>query len=899
MMTSRILGERSINQMTDSMQPGASDGGKSGKGTPLGFRAPSALPAKLGKDASEQSEVISTTPSRKTSAPPMERFDSLQDLLSKAGYKETRIFTPQHDSAAAAAASPARSIAVASTASTKPEGRATSAAERKLAVAGNGQASTKRQPRPLAKKTSSLGQMAGGWLASFWIGAESDKQEEDPLPGEDAPTVQHQALPKNDSQSQSGCCAASENERHAAAKESSISKDTSSAPSSTSRPSTPSKTRAHSVSTPRTLSRQNSVHASPRRTANALPASPRRAKTGSSKLSSLWSASMRYRGNVAGAPYTPSNSRSVPSRLRAGAGADAAARALGGIGASRSKQRKSLVSAFGLQGEDEVEDPAQTGANGKGKTSNEIRKLHQQRRAKEEWRESVSSLSAFAEARSRSNSLQGSRAPKTRGASTSEPRLEEHETRDDAIPQAEGGARKSLAELFALPADPIVSRDDAVVLRSDGCLWPAGVGMRRMRSVEALRQAAARMQSGSKSSSTLRQTERPLAPTTEQEEAEQGVIATDFRIVFSDGAAMLEPIIPSAALSPRKQHTTTTSGQDTLAVSEAPQQSFSEEEDDGSSAVGSDTDGPPLLLVTSPTGASGAQPIDLGAAELQPTDYSPQATVRVMTKKQYLERRAVANSMRRSRDSDSESSKLTSSGQARSRSKTRRGRRRPKSPAASNDASETASEDNLTTPRPSFKSGRRRVAAFKPATPIDASPNAAPLPSLAAVASSAICLGRDVSSTSSSVISPSLRRSTEREQTSGKSARSRAPGLADDDPFTTTEGASTVLSRPTSQLPRLVQHKSRSSHNLSNTASKSNEKSKNFVTVGRSAGRATILATAAAGDRDEAFTSRKEATALQMSAAEEAGRTVVDSPSNRLAHRKSHRNLRSAARGAP
>lgn len=270
----------------------------------------------------------------------------------------------------------------------------------------------------------------------------------------------------------------------------------------------------------------------------------------------------------------------------------------------------------------------------KGSDAAEMRRLRKERR---EWRESISSLKAFAASTSASSSSAKDKTvlPPSSLSRSSSPTSEGSPTKS----RSHGGA--PLSDLFARAAAPLVSRDDAVVLRSADCLWPAGgTGLRRMRSVEALERAVASLRAGTSGS--------------------------------IDATVALANAPSSAAVAPRNP--------------KSPE------------AIRA----PPALMLTSPTGQSGAQLIDLGAQEFEPRSLSPEqlramSVVRAPTKPKRSMIPKRNGGIYRAEVAASEEEGASSSASSTSG---KRGRKRmPKPPAPPAEVAAPA-EPSLMAPRP-------------------------------------------------------------------------------------------------------------------------------------------------------------------------------------------------------
>ncbi|PWN96936.1 hypothetical protein FA09DRAFT_346541 [Tilletiopsis washingtonensis] len=565
---------------------------------------------------------------------PAARFDSLADLLHDAGYKETRIFTPVASSSAAAAGGAASAAGAASMSASAGRASTPRSSGSPRRTAHPGGSSSRRMPSraPVKGATATLKQKpSGSWFSSFWdatLGASASsssgavRSEGKENVGVDVgvgASGEGKARELRKVKSTAALSSSSSFSTSASAKRAPLSplrgsSDRASMTVSTS-----------SAASTSTASPRRAVAASPSATASTVtttrPRTLGRAKS-SAALGGLWCGSLRYRTDASSlATEVVDKEEMTPSSHAA------ASRSLPRRGAGKS--RVGLASAFAPEDE-------QPGEPGSPSISQEARRMRRERAA---WRESVSSLKAFAASSSH--------------RTTSTPAISVQPASPGRCDTA--ATRRTLAELFAAPAQPVVSRDDAVVLRNDGCLWPAGAGLRRMRSVEALENAAKALARGESDSGSAIQIASTIcdgaAPSTSS---------------FSVSAPATPRTAISAHISPPRPSAVVV---ETTSVIIAPSPSPPRP---------SPPRGPPALVLTSPTGMSAPQILDLMAKEFEPRSFSPEQILRSQLPRPAARARTLParNFGVRSSGSGGSGEESTSSTGAGSASGTRRGRRR-------------------------------------------------------------------------------------------------------------------------------------------------------------------------------------------------------------------------------
>lgn len=478
------------------------------------------------------------SPLQRIRRPGMTEFDSLQDLLEEAGYKDTRIFTP---------------VSIKS--------RLSSAQESPIAIRSHSQShqSIKEQSDafPIKQVASS------NWFSTLWRPAKEGrmstlnrKQSEPVLSKKARKAVQKgwMTMWDNGKETRTDGPLASTSAAAAAAAPCITSTRKASIPSAASPP-------APCTTDEVPAAEQSQPQRPPLRHAPST--------------SNLWQGSMKYHRSL-----------SYPSKLREqyqnktisrkesfdGAGVVAGvgvgtARTVSGelLFKARSKQRISLRQAFG-QEEEEIR-PAQSECKSDGTST-------------DEYKDSVGSLADLVGAEDGTSlqqqvSVQESKTKRERNVVT-------------AMPLA--------ATLFSTAATPLLSRQDAVALRNVGCLDFAGLsddnfragrsskGLRKMRSVDALELALAKMERQSIKSNIRIEATIPESFSTDSLTNEDLASGQTITTVVEDVQMY----------------------QDVMLVEHTIQRSST-----------------PRLVITSPTGLRSPQPLVLEGLEFEPRSVSP------------------------------------------------------------------------------------------------------------------------------------------------------------------------------------------------------------------------------------------------------------------------------------
>lgn len=444
--------------------------------------------------------------------PGLREFDSLQDLLEQAGYKETRIFTP------VAAKTPASPPQV------------------------SRESATPVEPISPSRDVEDLPEMpnrsSSAWFSTLWRakdsgnhrrGALTRKQSEPVLSRKGRKAVQKNWLPFWDSSKGTSI------KGHA----------------------DEGLTSEHSAPPP--------VPPLPNPVCIAAPlseAQPRPPLRHAPSTSQLWQGSMsHHRSRLAPSRSFPTRMREEPSSTLARKESYDGARAVAGVGfgaakttssdlifKGRGKQRISLRQAFGQDAEEAV-----------GRTYNHT--------SRQEWKDSIGSLVDLQDSREEAIASEVKNCEQGKASPTTVP------------------------SLFSTAAMPILSRHDAVALRNVGCLDFAGMhdghnprDLRRMRSVDALELALARME--------RQQTIVSKAPST---------LHSTIPESFSADSLTNDDFANAAT-------TATTLFTETQDPDEQPIRRSST----------------PRLVITSPTGMRSPQPLLLEGREFEPRSVSPE-----------------------------------------------------------------------------------------------------------------------------------------------------------------------------------------------------------------------------------------------------------------------------------
>ncbi|PWN49991.1 hypothetical protein IE53DRAFT_118209 [Violaceomyces palustris] len=396
------------------------------------------------------------------------RFDSLHDLLEKAGYKETRVITPDRKrlelSTSSSDSSSTRPHATNNSLDQQMQGKTQNCESKSGAEAllrRKMQAGEKKLPGSSNRRLKSV--KSSGWLSSFWMNNEAE--EESPLPPPPHPVLPSTSTPESvpavllpasksltdalDQQSQNG-------------------------PSTRPNP----LGRQGKSREPRSplKSGQSNVNGTPgslRKRGVTKMASPRRTLRKKGSSNQLWIGSMVHRSGRSST--LPSKARVVAKVFNSsGEVVEATGEEEAFVTAAVAVQKKARPSLVGAFAQSPPKLEADTGLP-KEDDPVALRKRRQERAA---WRESLSGLQAFSETLDKRRVLKPA-------SGRGEVDTEAWGARGDGkeIP------RPVPSMLVSKVANPVVSKDAAVALRNEACLRPVNLSVKRMKSVEVLARA--------------------------------------------------------------------------------------------------------------------------------------------------------------------------------------------------------------------------------------------------------------------------------------------------------------------------------------------------------------------------------------------------------------------------
>lgn len=401
------------------------------------------------------SATASPPPPSADSAASDSRFDSLHELLERAGYKETRVVTPDRQTLAgmltkklatpprkprlvddfssdspSLAASELRKVVQKSAASRSTPKASTSKSlpSRNLKLADTSSA----PPLPAAPTPSS------SWFSNIWFygpGTIFNDTTAPAEPGDSTKTISISATPQQN--------------------------DSFDAPTA-------------STSTPNAASTSSATR--------AAPPQPKRTATNNT----VWSASVAYRSQ---------KSRTAPVRKKAGATAATSSDVLNSDEAAEASwqalqkgsgsRRPGLVDAFSSP----TKKTAKSNTPDLNGSPDRQRKWKKERAA---WRESLGDLQAMMDqSRLRREAAAAAAAAEAEAQSTTkEASISDNDKAPSSDPVSEPDSRSSTDEavvkLLSGPALPFLSTDPAVAPRNGSCTRPTHLSMRRMKSVEVL-----------------------------------------------------------------------------------------------------------------------------------------------------------------------------------------------------------------------------------------------------------------------------------------------------------------------------------------------------------------------------------------------------------------------------
>ncbi|EPQ31117.1 uncharacterized protein PFL1_01306 [Pseudozyma flocculosa PF-1] len=384
------------------------------------------------------------------------QFDSLQDLLERAGYKETRVITPDRQAIARMASqSPRNPAAAKGDALWNGNHASTSVAATSLRQTIQRTFSDERKPAPVRKQLRST--RSSGWLfGAFWR-AESASEEVPAVPK--IPSIR--ITPSNDMhhEPESGHGLAEEQRKDFVASKTDIAarrNEQEQVITHQAAPAKPSHTSASGrTSTPR-RPKAKASQTSPK-------ASPSKTIRKQASRNQLWMGSLAYRN---------AKSQTAPVRMKGAfdldraigkdtaAAADRFAQQLGA--AKKGKRRTGLAEAF-------ADSPTKPQRGSMDDPQTESPRTQRRRRNERAvWRESLQGLNRFGDRSGRKG---------------------HDEDPTPVKPAAESGAENGTiaVQLLAGPALPFLTMDPAVALRNEACLRPSH--LRRMKSVDVLSKA--------------------------------------------------------------------------------------------------------------------------------------------------------------------------------------------------------------------------------------------------------------------------------------------------------------------------------------------------------------------------------------------------------------------------
>ncbi|CBQ73339.1 conserved hypothetical protein [Sporisorium reilianum SRZ2] len=398
------------------------------------------------------------------------RFDSLQDLLERAGYKETRVVTPDRQSLAGMfakkLATPPRKPRIVDDFTSDSPSLAASELRRAIQKSAAARRST---PKAAAATSKSLPSR------NYKLANRDDPDSVPPLPNAQAPASSGwfsniwlfgPGTILNDASS---------------------SASTSDSPTTSSNQHAPTQ-QGELISTASTSASASDAASTPASTSTRAPPTKRTATN-----NPVWTASVAYRS---------AKSRTAPVRksaaissdvLSSDAAAEDAWKALhNGNSNGTAKRRPGLVDAFS--------SPTKKSAGGDKARDSQTspsrqRKWRQERAA---WRESLGDLQAMMDQSRMRREAAAAAAAAAAANKTAEAVETTVEASDDASPAAAAAEDldpapvpkhtddDAIAKLLSGPALPFLSTDPAVAPRNASCTRPTHLSMRRMKSVEVL-----------------------------------------------------------------------------------------------------------------------------------------------------------------------------------------------------------------------------------------------------------------------------------------------------------------------------------------------------------------------------------------------------------------------------
>lgn len=572
----------------------------------------------------------------------MPKFDSLQELLEQAGYKETRILTPESKALGLTATqngspSTVESKKVRKYSTVRPSKSSIDNPGGSAGSHGHGapeDTGSEGQSSPPLKRHQSLSAATASWWTSFWGGGGKGNELNVDIPGHGkaanerpsnrrsvsspvtprllqslaSPTtatappvtlteVQMQSQPQPiESSTTIKTSIPSSPRRNGSGRSTPRSPHSPRSPARSMRTRPRSGSKSLPSASPRQLSRRSAV--------GSLRAAPRSKAKPSNN--SLWAGSLAYRSsNPAAYTRTLPAKRTGEGRVvdvfggKTVSGMDSSPMTSCLPAGSKAKARPSLVGAFAQS------PPNEVGVTAAGRPLAETGEQGRRRRARAEWRKSLSGLQGFDPNPPKEGKTDGLTDGKENQAARPVPVIVEppsstspSDTNGNALDEAKSTAPSLL---HSMPAQPVLFCKAAVALRNEGCLRPTSLSLKRMKSVDAL--------------TRVLQATQVQAETNETADADQSRTKAAAQPVGGSLGRFAGQTASALGMSHCDSGSSGASVSPPVQIIKAGPSSASSA---GSSAG---PPPPPILTVSSPRGVTSPKPLELLGKEFEPRNY--------------------------------------------------------------------------------------------------------------------------------------------------------------------------------------------------------------------------------------------------------------------------------------